>query len=463
MFYWLFLRCLTFGDKLGTIRGVKTNVSPVLKRPLEIKRGNVTVKIYTGKNRVNGTAYPQFTLTYYDGAQRKKKRFADLAEARREAEFTAAKLASGENEVLRLTSTDRAIYMQALGQLRPLNVPLNLAVLEYVSSVKHLPEGSTLKEAVDFFRRRNPAALQKRTVRQAVDEMLAAKRAAKLSDIHLKDLDCRLNRFADAFQLNIGGVSGTMLQAWLDGMKSSGRSKRNYLAVVAALFRFCIKRKYLPKEAIEEIEAIQQPKADNGEIEIFTPGEMREILTAACPEMVPWLAIAGFAGLRTAEIVRLDWSEINLAERHIEIKASKAKTAARRLAPITDNLAEWLAPYAKPFGKVTDYSSWWNQFYKLTAAVNDLRKQSLASAGKDSSTFPKFVWKHNALRHSFCSYRLAMIKNAAQVALEAGNSPKMIFSNYRQLVTETEAAKWFAVCPPRQAANVVPLQIAANT
>jgi integrase len=441
---------------------MKTKTAPAIKRPLEIKRGNVTVKIYAGKNRANGTVYPQFTLTYYDGAKRVKKRFADLTEAKREAEFTATKLASGENEALRLTSADRAIYMQAIGQLRPLNVPLNLAVLEYVSAVKHLPDGATLKEAVDFFRRRNPAALQKRTVRQVVDEMLAAKRAAKLSEVHLKDLHSRLNRFADAFQLNIGGVSGTMLQTWLDGMKASGRTKRNYLAVIAALFRFCIKRKYLPKEAVEEIEAVQQQKVDNGEIEIFTPGEMREILTAARPEMVPWLAIAGFAGLRSAELQRLDWSEVNLMERHIEIKASKAKTAARRLAPITDNLAAWLAPYAKPFGKVMDFESWWNQIPKVVEAINDLRKQSLEAAGKDPSSARKFVWKHNALRHSFCSYRLAVIKNAAQVALEAGNSPKMIFSNYRQLVTEAEAAKWFAVCPPKQGENIIPLRSAAN-
>ena len=51
---------------------MKTNATPALKRPLEIKRGNVTVKIYAGKNRVNGTVYPQFTLTYYDGAKRGK-------------------------------------------------------------------------------------------------------------------------------------------------------------------------------------------------------------------------------------------------------------------------------------------------------------------------------------------------------------------------------------------------------
>ncbi|MBU6400831.1 MAG: hypothetical protein KGS61_10965 [Verrucomicrobia bacterium] len=73
---------------------------------------------------------------------------------------------------------------------------------------------------------------------------------------------------------------------------------------------------------------------------------MRELLTAARPEMVPWLVIGAFAGLRSAELQRLDWSEVNLAERHIEIKASKSKTAARWLAPITDNLARWLAPYA---------------------------------------------------------------------------------------------------------------------
>src|SRR3989442_6349386 len=122
---------------------MKTKGSPALKKPLEIKRGNVTLKIYAGKNRVNGTVYPQFTLTYYDGAQRKKKRFADLDDARREAELAATKLANGESEVLQLTSADRLVYLQALGQLRPLNVPLNLAVLEYVSAVKHLPEGST--------------------------------------------------------------------------------------------------------------------------------------------------------------------------------------------------------------------------------------------------------------------------------------------------------------------------------
>jgi integrase len=441
---------------------MKTNASPARKWPLEIKRGNVTVKIYRGKNRVNGTAYDQFTVVYYDGAQRKKKRFADLEEAKREAAFVGTKLANGENEVLRLTPSDRALYVQSVDLLRPLGVPLNVATLEYVSALKGLPEGATLKEAVDFFRKRNPASLEKRSVRQVVDEMLAAKRAAKLSQVHIKDLESRLGRFAGDFQLNIGGLSGRMLQAWLDGMEASGRTKRNYLMQIAALFRFAVKRKYLPKDAIEEVEAVQQAKEDNGEPEIFTPAEMREMLAAARPQMIPFLSIGGFAGLRSAELVRLDWSDVNLRERYIEIKAAKAKTGARRLAPITDNLFAWLEPHAKEAGAVIRFESWWNQIPKLVDAVNEQRKKQAEEAGKKPEPVRKFQWKHNALRHSFCSYRLAATKNAAQVALEAGNSPQMIFANYRQLVTEAEAAKWFAVCPPKAAENIVPLGATAN-
>ena len=58
-----------------------------------------------------------------------------------------------------------------------------------------------------------------------------------------------------------------------------------------------------------------------------------------------------------------------------------------------------------------------------------------------------FEWKHNALRHSFCSYRLADVKSAAQVSLEAGNSPQMVFRHYRELVTEKGAKAWFAITP----------------
>ena len=67
------------------------------------------------------------------------------------------------------------------------------------------------------------------------------------------------------------------------------------------------------------------------------------------------------------------------------------------------------------------------------------------------------AWKKNALRHSFISYRVAESKDAAAVALEAGNSARMIFQHYRELVTPEEAKEWFGILPtikkPNQRSN----------
>ena len=40
-----------------------------------------------------------------------------------------------------------------------------------------------------------------------------------------------------------------------------------------------------------------------------------------------------------------------------------------------------------------------------------------------------------------------MVEDVGKVALEAGNSPDVIFKNYRALKTKVQAAAWFAVGP----------------
>jgi hypothetical protein len=62
------------------------------------------------------------------------------------------------------------------------------------------------------------------------------------------------------------------------------------------------------------------------------------------------------------------------------------------------------------------------------------------------------------LRHSFISYRLAQTKDIAAVALEPGNSPRMIFAHYRELCTGAEALEWFSILPAEGAAgNIIQL------
>jgi hypothetical protein len=43
------------------------------------------------------------------------------------------------------------------------------------------------------------------------------------------------------------------------------------------------------------------------------------------------------------------------------------------------------------------------------------------------------------------------VKNANEVALEAGNSPTVIFKHYRELATEEQADAWFAIRPTETA------------
>jgi hypothetical protein len=97
--------------------------------------------------------------------------------------------------------------------------------------------------------------------------------------------------------------------------------------------------------------------------------------------------------------------------------------------PITDNLAHWLGPLR------ANGLLWQNtkpMFHKTRLRV---------AAKADVK------WKQNVLRHSFISYRLAEIQDVNRVALEAGNSPQMIFRHYRELATPDQARTWFSIAP----------------
>ena len=230
------------------------------------------------------------------------------------------------------------------------------------------------------------------------------------------------------------------IREFIAAMKLSPRSQNNFRLSIKTLFEFAKSRGYLPKDH-DEIEHVDEAKERVGKIEIYSPEQINELLNRARPELVPFLAIGAFAGLRSAEIERLEWGQVKLAKGFIEVTAKNAKTGARRLVPILPNLGQWLAPYAEKTGRVVPFDDLGFQLRELCTASN---------------TQKAFKWLHNALRHSFISYRVAQIQNVAQVALEAGNSPQVIFSSYRELVTPSEAFAWFSVAP-EQSEKVVPM------
>lgn len=415
------------------------NRIPPKSKPLVVKRGAVRVAIYRVKN---GEKYERFSVVFREAnGQRRVRSFSDPDEARREAELIATRLANGQTSLEGLRTLDVAEFLSARELLKPLNLTVGAAVTQLVTAAKRLPPGSSIFEAVDYFARRHAHSMPRKTVPEVVAEFLEDRTNAGLSAIHLRDLTYRLQRFARSFPVPIAEVTSRMVQDFISTLKHQGtgkpsaaRSKENALRQIVSIFNFARRMKYVPADLAFDISEVQAPKQSQSVIEIYTAEEITKLLRTADPEIVPAMAIAAFAGLRLAEVARLDWKEVRLSERLIVVEAAKSKTAARRLVPISENLVSWLSPLAKQCGLVNPCAG-----DQLGNALGDRLGRCAARAG--------VRWVRNGFRHSYITYRVAVLKDVAATALECGNSPSVIFSNYRALATSGEGNAWFSVLP----------------
>lgn len=399
--------------------------------------GNSTVDIYSRTKKVKGYIYTLYEVADFTHGKRRMRSFYVLDRAIAEAEAIAKRLSSGNTLAAQIDNRDAASYGNSIQILRDagLDTPLEIAVAHYAQAVKVLGADKVVAAAEDFIRR-NPTERPPRSVREVADELIELKTNRKASARYVEDLKGRLGTLATKFSVNVDAVTTADIQQWLDGMDAAPRTIRNCRNTASGLFKFAEARGYIGK-GDNPVTGTEKIKTKNAEaIEIYTPDEIGRLLAAAPDTFKPVLAIQAFAGLRSAEAMRLDWKNIKLDRKHIEITAANAKTASRRIVPILPNLTAWLKKSAKKSGKLFPSSRAY--FHELQREVSKRTKTDKLDA---------VAWKHNALRHSFISYRVASIQNVAQVALEAGNSPAMIFSHYRELVTADDAKKWFSIQP----------------
>ena len=452
------------------------------KTKWSVGRGSTTVRIY----RTPHGKRDYYTLSYWINGKRKRQVFPTLQAAKYEANIKAVAFSNGDLGVVQMTNADSAAYCRAIALLAPTGMPLEFVASEYASAFKRLGTVS-LSQAVDFFIARNPAGFNSKMAAEVAEEMVKFKREDKLSERYLYQLEIDLKRFTDRFHCRLADIRGTEIDTWLREMGVGPGRRNDFRTTIVRLFRFAIARKYLPKDH-DEISSVPVAKVVSGEIEIFTPQEMIDILSHAHPSVIPFLVLGAFSGIRHAEIKRLKWTDIHLDGDFVEIRAANAKTASRRIIPISDNLKAWLQPYREEEGLICKQENMANEIRLTVRTMNQERRADWArknAVGPDKlkateiealngrlrspesikrSKIPEttvapgsetaelegwkpFAWKHNALRHSYISYRVAAIQNVAQVALEAGNSPRMIFKHYRELVRPDAAKAWFSIMP----------------
>ena len=421
---------------------MKTASAKAPEWPKIIRNGSVILKIY----RVENKGRESFTLSYHAAGKRVLKMFASLDEAVAEGKAKATTLANGELDALHLRAEDARVYVYCAQMAKSTGIPLDLLVKDAVEAIKVVDGKVSLLEMAKEFKRRKMHELPDKMLPVAVDEMIETRTKDGTGDAYVRVLKVYLNQLKESFNCQLRAVTTGQLADYLRNQDVSSRSKNNARATIGAFFKFCKERGWLPRDH-EGIELVPKFKEKPTDITIYSPWEVTQFLNHSRPEMVPFLAIGAFAGLRSAEIERLDWSEVHLADKFIEIKAAKAKTASRRIVPITGNLAKWLKDHAKDEGRVVPFDNVNKQIGWLVEDTNQALKEAAEKDGKDPEKAKKVKWKKNALRHSFISYRVAETQDVAKVALEAGNSPQIIFQHYRELVQPKEAKAWFGIKP----------------
>jgi integrase len=255
-------------------------------------------------------------------------------------------------------------------------------------------------------------------------------------------LRSRLTQFSHAFDGKpVAEITAAEVDQWLRSLRDRETGKRlaattrnNFRRILIVAFNFAYERGY---SASNPAKRTARARVIESAIGILTVEETARLLESAAAELVPYVAIGAFAGLRRAELERLDWGEIDLQAGLIEVTAKKAKSARRRFVRIQSNLAKWLQPYRQLIGSVTPPKC-----------------RELLDAAREAAGIKN--WPHNALRHSFASYHLAKFTDVPALALELGHtSAHLVFQHYRQLVKPKQAERYWEIVPATAGKKVI--------
>jgi hypothetical protein len=403
--------------------------------PLLIKKGSATVKIYQVQNR-DRKNYTVSYLTAVNG--RVRRTFADLETAKREADNIALNLAHGDLQALKLTGREKQIYVDAEQAIARTGIPLNSAAHEFARAFDILGHAGIV-EACRYFKKHVETGLPDVMVEEAVAKFAEAKKAEGVSGLYLRDIRRYLGRFKDHFNCNITTIGSDDLRGYLNGFKAGPVTKNNHRRLLVALFNFAKSEGWLHVDQKTAAERLGAYKVKEREVEIFTPAKVARLLAHAEERFLPWIVLIAFGGVRNEELKKgLRWESINFDRGYLLVSAHIAKTNRKRKIDLPENALEWLRPYRARQGAIFDH----DYRYPLARACKAAR----------------VTYKRNALRHSFGSYRMEILKNAGHVALEMGNSAAIVMRYYFDIVEASAAKAYWDIRPlPRADRKIVRL------
>ena len=366
------------------------------------------VKIYSNTFR----SLPVYVVTYVTSDGRKREKFRDEIAAHSRAEEILEDLKKATSLRMEITS-QRALEISQLTEIL----------------AEH---GASLGDAVKvFIAQKEQKAAKQIMAAKAAEEYLATFEKPD-DDAHYKTARSILKQFGRAFGKTLDAITAKELDQYLRGISSSGRTRNNHLNYLRTFFRWAQKFGGYLKEGslkIHDIKKYPVKAADPGAA-LMSPDDLEKLLRAVPHDIMPSIAIGAFAGVRNAEIGRLTWEDIRMDEKIIVLSPLITKTRRRRMALMPDNLVTWLQSYT---GEKT------GPIIPFPKGLFKKRARAAKSVGIECP--------QNAFRKSYISYRMAICRDAASVAEQCGNSVSMVQVNYKGLVTEASAERWFGIVP----------------
>jgi integrase len=350
------------------------------------------------------------------GGGAERKMFRSKADAQRFFDDACQAAESGGINTFSISEALRADALRAAAVLEPF-------------------EEATLLEAAKFYARHLSTATTSKTVAEAVTALIRAKEDDGLSHRYTKDLRNRLGRFVQQFgNRQIGGMTVEEIEDWLRSLNVKPLTRNTFWLRLSVLFKFSLTRKWCSANPLIEV---SKAKRIGGKIGVLTVEQFGGLLGAASAETVPYFAIGGFAGLRSSELERLNWEDVDLEVGLITLGSDQTKTASRRHVTILPALAAWLKPYGGRKGKLCPVG--------LRARLEADRRR----AGIQK-------WPANALRHSFASYHLSKFSDSGLTAMQLGHTKQQVlFRDYHKLVRPAAARDWFNIKPAVSVGRIV--------
>ena len=267
----------------------------------------------------------------------------------------------------------------------------------------HNPDGLTVKAALRMF----------------VNE------ADPQSSSHEEKLGIFERAFGKAFRGAVGDIEAVDLRRWIKARSANGNTQAMYYRYARMFFGYLAANRLIPHDPIT---AVPAPKTKPGR-NILTPDQMKALLALDLPDHVrALLLLGGFAGLRTEEVERMDWSHVNTKSSQIHVPPGAMKDSGgydQRIVDFTEPLKRRKAWLAKQSGKIIPVAS---------ETLHTHRRKACAPV--------LAVWPDNCLRHSYATYHLAKAKNAGLTAYQMGHTSSAMVS--RVYAVPAALADWQA-------------------